>query len=213
MQSSNDETSLFWLKKFEDEGLPLIKHGLDEPTWKSVYEQCDLAKKFADCYLSVFKTGEPNEDPCDKGISFATFDFSKIKDVDVLMLNEEGDQERLLVLLTEAWKVTSRRSSLREKLNILKNRFEDSRGNIELLDEQIESIRKSVFQFEETWGNKGTNGEIYISESRDSAVVNLQIFDRDWGSVDIEHSFKLSMEELWTLVYRLEFFGIDIVLM
>lgn len=212
MQSSNTETTSFWLKKFEEEGLPLIKHGLDEPTWKCVYERSSLAKKCADGYLSVFKTGEPNEDPCDKGISFAMFDFSKIKDVDVLMLNEESDEKRLLILLTEAWKETQRNST-RKRLNILKNRIEDSRGNVKILDGYIESIRKNVFQFEETWGNKGTNGEIYISESRDSAVVSLQIFDRDWGSVELEHSFKLSMEELWTLVYRLAFFGIDIILM
>lgn len=213
MQSSNDETSLFWLKKFEDEGLPLIKHGLDEPTWESVYERCSVARKFADCYLSIFKTGEPNEDPCDKGISFATFDFSRIQDVGILMLNDKGDEKRLSILLTEAWKVTAQRNSRREKLVFLKKRIEDSHGNVKILDGCIESIRKSVFQTEVTLGNKGTNGEIYISESRDSAVVNLQIFDRDWGSVELEHSFKLSMEELWTLVYRLEFFGIDIVLM
>nr|WIL05429.1 hypothetical protein pmam_390 [Pithovirus mammoth] len=212
MQSSNDETSLFWLKKFEEEGLPLIKIGTDEPTWKCVYERSSLAKKCADSYLSVFKTGEPNEDPCEKGISFATFDFSRVKDVDVLMLNEEGDEKRLLILLTEAWKETQRNSA-RKRLNILKKRVENSLGNIEVLKTQIENIHSMFGEFEENGEGKGADGEIYISESRDSAVVSLQIFDRDWGSVELEHSFKLSMEELWTLVYRLEFFGIDIVLM
>src|SRR3546814_9296499 len=52
-------------------------------------------------------------------------------------------------------------------------------------------FRSSMFgEFEENGEGKGANGEIYISESRDSALVSLQIFDRDWGRSE-EHTSEL----------------------